>query len=435
GGGEGISPSLERIKEVQGKLKETFQCKALGPVGYYLGLHVERDEVKGWLKLHQHKYLAAMGEKYGLEKGRSVKTPLPSGFQLHLDEEEGEVLEYELQRRFQSMVGSLMYASVNTRPDIAFSVSQLARVVSRPLQEHLDVAERLVRYCMATSRVGLQYSVHGQLKQKGVEEVSTKIGAPARRGHLYLSCFTDATWASDISDATSHGGYICCVGGSPVSWKSKKQGEIAHSSTESEYMALFHGVKEVVWMRRLLEELGQEQEGPAAPVLPVRAPPGPVAPALSAATEPPGPAAPPAPAARLQRRENHSRSSCGESGSRQDEAPGESPGTVPAGPAPSVSAPPSSAPPRVAPPGPAPPGVAPPDPAPPGVAPPDSAPLGSAPQVVVPSGSIPQGVAPTRSAPPESAPPGSAPAAAPESPATSTGSTASTWDTPEGAGP
>ncbi|CAI7848082.1 unnamed protein product [Closterium sp. NIES-54] len=90
-----FSLSLERIKEVQGKLKETFQCKALGPVGYYLGLHVERDEVKGWLKLHQHKYLAAMGEKYGLEEGRSVKTPLPSGFQLHLDEEEGEVLKYK----------------------------------------------------------------------------------------------------------------------------------------------------------------------------------------------------------------------------------------------------------------------------------------------------------------------------------------------------
>ncbi|CAI7834932.1 unnamed protein product [Closterium sp. NIES-53] len=95
-----FSPSLERIKEVQGKLKETFQCKALGPVGYYLGLHVVQNEVKGWLRLHQHKYLAAMGEKYGLEEGRSVKTPLPSGFQLHLDEEEGEVLEYELQRRF-----------------------------------------------------------------------------------------------------------------------------------------------------------------------------------------------------------------------------------------------------------------------------------------------------------------------------------------------
>ncbi|CAI7846448.1 unnamed protein product [Closterium sp. NIES-54] len=98
-----FSPSLERIKQVQGKLKETFQCKALGPVGYYLGLHVERDEVKEWLRLHQHKYLAAMGEKYGLEEVRSMKTPLPSGFQLHLDEEEGEVLENKLQHRFQSM--------------------------------------------------------------------------------------------------------------------------------------------------------------------------------------------------------------------------------------------------------------------------------------------------------------------------------------------
>ncbi|CAI7809569.1 unnamed protein product [Closterium sp. NIES-53] len=218
-----FSPSLERIKEVQGKLKETFQCKALGPVGYYLGLQVERNEVKGWLRLHQHKYLATMGEKYGLEEGRSVKTPLPSEFQLHLDEEEGEVLEYELQHRFQSLVASLMYASVNTRPNIAYFVSQLARVVSRPLQEHLDAAERQVRYCMATSRVGLQYSVHGQMKQKGVEEVSTKTGAPARRGHLYLSCFTDATWASDISDATSHGGYICCVAGKgPKAWTALK---------------------------------------------------------------------------------------------------------------------------------------------------------------------------------------------------------------------
>ncbi|CAI7838291.1 unnamed protein product [Closterium sp. NIES-53] len=206
GGGEGIllvyvddillsSPSLERIKEVQGKLKETFQCKALGPVGYYLGLHVERDEVKGWLRLHQHKYLAAMGEKYGLEEGRSVKTPLPSGFQLHLNEEEGEVLEYELQRRFQSMVGSLMYASVNTRPDIAFSVSQLARVVSRPLQEHLDAAERLVRLQSATGGrllpdLLLQASVSDRVllhvaAQRDYELHSLDFGTAFLRGSLH----------------------------------------------------------------------------------------------------------------------------------------------------------------------------------------------------------------------------------------------------------
>ncbi|CAI7835119.1 unnamed protein product [Closterium sp. NIES-53] len=169
-----FSPSLERIKEVQGKLKETFQCKALGPVGYYHRLHVESDEVKGWLRLHQRQYLDAMGEKYGLEEGRSVMTPLPSGFQLHLDEEDGEVLEYELQRRFQSMVGSLMYASVNTRPDIAFSVSQLACVVSRPLQEHLDAAERLLRFCL-----GGFMGIRDPNKQVGVR--AGNVAATSRR--------------------------------------------------------------------------------------------------------------------------------------------------------------------------------------------------------------------------------------------------------------
>ncbi|CAI7801948.1 unnamed protein product [Closterium sp. NIES-53] len=176
-----FSPSLERIKKVQGKLKETFLCKALGPVGYYLGL-------------------AAMGEKFGLEEGRSVMTPLPSGFQLHLDEEEGEVLEYELQCRFQSMV-----------------------------------------------------------RQKRVEVLKEK-GGRLGEGKLFLTCFADATWASEKKDSSSVGGYICVVGGGPVSWRSKKQTETTLCSVDSEYIAMFHGVKEVIWFRRLLEEIGQEQK-------------------------------------------------------------------------------------------------------------------------------------------------------------------------------
>ncbi|CAI7853648.1 unnamed protein product [Closterium sp. NIES-54] len=130
---------------------------------------------------------------------------------------------------------------------------------------------------------------------------------------------------------------------------------------------------------------------PTAPEPPVRAPPGP------GATE-----EPPAPAARLQRRANHLRSSCGERSSRLD---GALQGATRAD-----SPPPGSAPPDAAPPGSAPPGSAPPDSAPPGSAPPDSAPL-------------------------DPAPTGSAPLAAPELTATSTGSTASTWDTPDGARP
>ncbi|GJP83970.1 hypothetical protein CLOP_g14069 [Closterium sp. NIES-67] len=61
---------------------------------------------------------------------------------------------------------------------------------------------------------------------------------------------------------TSVGGFICCVGGGPTAWESKKQEDQALSSVESEYMALFRAIREVVWQRRLLAELGEEQQGP-----------------------------------------------------------------------------------------------------------------------------------------------------------------------------
>ncbi|GJP60392.1 hypothetical protein CLOP_g17602 [Closterium sp. NIES-67] len=61
---------------------------------------------------------------------------------------------------------------------------------------------------------------------------------------------------------TSVGGFICCVDGGPTAWESKKQVDQALSSVESEYMALFRAIREVVWQRRLLAELGEEQQGP-----------------------------------------------------------------------------------------------------------------------------------------------------------------------------
>ncbi|CAI7800383.1 unnamed protein product [Closterium sp. NIES-53] len=179
-------------------------------------------------------------------------------------------------------------------------------------------------------------------------------------------------------------------------------------------------------------------DGPAPAEPPAPTPPAtptPVAPAPpgQAPPEPVGAGVPPAPAARRQRRANHSRSSCGERTSRRDETPREA---TRADPAPPGSAPPGSVTPGSAPPGSvpsvaAPLGSAPPDSAPPGSAPPVPAPPGSAPSVSAPQGSAPPGSAPPVPAPPGSAPPdpapaGSVPVAAPESTATSTGSTAST---------
>ncbi|CAI5476241.1 unnamed protein product [Closterium sp. Yama58-4] len=253
-----FSSSMKEIQKVQQQLMENFKCKNLGEVKYYLGMHVERDLDHTWLKLHQEKFIKELGEKYGIENERKVATPLPAEFKL-VKATEDEGVEAEEQQQFQSLVGSLLYAAVHTRPDISFSVGQLARVVQNPSEEQVDAARRVVKYLNSHPSIGVQYSASAQVKQKGVEVLKEK-GERLGEGKLFLTCFTDATWASEKEDSSSVGGYICVVGGGPVSWRSKKQTETALSSVESEYMAMFHGVKEVIWLRRLLEEIGQEQK-------------------------------------------------------------------------------------------------------------------------------------------------------------------------------
>ncbi|CAI7844471.1 unnamed protein product [Closterium sp. NIES-53] len=244
-----FSPSSDLAKQVILKLQDKFKCKALGDVSFYLGLHIERDVEKRCMRVHQRKYLEALAANFGQSEGH-VATPFPSGFKCVKGPEEESVGEEE-RRRFHSLVGSLMYVAVNTRPDVAFALGQLARVVQCPNEEQVAAGMRVAKYLGQTATVGLQFSAAAQRRQKGADGVEP--------GRLFLTAFSDA---SEPEDMTSVGGFICCVGGGPTAWESKKQVDQALSSVESEYMALFRAVREIVWQRRLLAELGEEQQGP-----------------------------------------------------------------------------------------------------------------------------------------------------------------------------
>ncbi|CAI7889501.1 unnamed protein product [Closterium sp. NIES-53] len=128
-----FSPSSDLVKEVMLKLKDKFKCKALGDVSFYLGLHIERDVEKRCMRVHQRKYLEALAAIFGQSEGH-VATPFPSGFKCVKGPEEESVGEEE-RRRFHSLVGSLMYAAVNTRPDVAFATGQGGEFSSDLLQE------------------------------------------------------------------------------------------------------------------------------------------------------------------------------------------------------------------------------------------------------------------------------------------------------------
>ncbi|CAI7796305.1 unnamed protein product [Closterium sp. NIES-53] len=183
-----FSPSSDLVKEVMLKLQDKFKCKALGDVSFYLGLHIERDVEKRCMRVHQRKYLEALAANFGQTEGH-VATPFPSGFKCVKGPEEESVGEEE-RRRFHSLVGSLMYAAVNTRPDVAFATGQLARVVQCPNEEQVAAGMRVAKYLGQTPTVGLQYSAAAQRREKGADGVEP--------GRLFLTAFFDASYASEL---------------------------------------------------------------------------------------------------------------------------------------------------------------------------------------------------------------------------------------------
>jgi hypothetical protein len=134
-----------------------------------------------------------------------------------------------------------------TRPDIAYAVGQLSRFMEIPKMAHLRAAQRAFKYLKTTTTTGIGFTC-GNFKTD--EE---------RRQSLRLEAFVDADWAGSIDDRKSTTGFVIHLAGGPICWKSTKQTLVALSSAEAEYIALTEVVKELMWLRELLRELGFDQ--------------------------------------------------------------------------------------------------------------------------------------------------------------------------------
>ena len=78
----------------------------------------------------------------------------------------------------------------------------------------------------------------------------------SKNGHLNVAGYTDADWAGNITDWKSTSGYFTLVGGNLVTWRSKKQKVVALSSTEAEFRGMVKGICELLWLKKLLAEIG-----------------------------------------------------------------------------------------------------------------------------------------------------------------------------------
>ena len=139
---------------------------------------------------------------------------------------------------YRQAVGSLMYAMVGTRPDLATSVGLLSKYMQDPGPAHWAAVKRVFRYLQQTKEFCLQYS--------GMEDTA-------------IQGYCDADWGGDIDSRRSTTGFVFKVGGGAVSWNSKQQQSVALSTLEAEDMEAAAATKEAVWMRRLFSELGKPQ--------------------------------------------------------------------------------------------------------------------------------------------------------------------------------
>eukprot|EP00873_Tetraselmis_striata_P006313 jgi/Tetstr1/426577/TSEL_016855.t1 len=207
-----------------------FDIKDLGVCAWALGMAVERDWDNATLKVHQAKYIDDMVHKFNLADAYAVSTPAEVGADVP-----GSNKPLAAEMPYQALVGSLLYAMVATRPDIAEAVSKLCRVMAKPEERHWQAAKRVLRYLKGTKTLGLTFS-----------------GGKAD-GLLHGYC--DADWAGDVVSRRSTTGFVFMLCGAAVSWKSQLQATVALSTAEAEYMALCAAVCEALFLRELLREL------------------------------------------------------------------------------------------------------------------------------------------------------------------------------------
>ena len=153
----------ERIEDLKRELKGIFDIRDLGESTYFLGMEIERKRDERTVKLTQKKLTGEILRRFGMDQARERGVPMGQEVKLTRD---GEPLDTE-EFPYRELIGSLLYLSVCTRPDIAHSVGVLSRFMSNPTMAHWRAGQGVLKYLAGTRDFGLTYGTEG-LELKGI---------------------------------------------------------------------------------------------------------------------------------------------------------------------------------------------------------------------------------------------------------------------------
>ena len=221
-----VGENIHEIRELVEKLKTEFEITVIEEPETFLGMEINRTENK--LKLTQENYTDKVLNKYGMEESKPVSTPLVKAEGIDEEEASGKY-------PYRETIGSLLYLSNKTRPDIGFAVNYCSRYVEKPTNQRIRDTKRIMRYLNSTKEYGISYD--------------------ANTDEDKVIAYCDSDFAGDTETRKSTTGYVIIYCGGPISWSSRKQSIVATSSTEAEYIAAAECCKELIYIKSLLIEL------------------------------------------------------------------------------------------------------------------------------------------------------------------------------------
>ncbi|KAF6517865.1 hypothetical protein HZS61_008144 [Fusarium oxysporum f. sp. conglutinans] len=229
--------------KLMGDLQMIYHIEGGQPLQWFLGIEVIRDRPTRRLWLSQSVYVDKM------------KRLLPDVMQIPnkvIPMTQEELLPYEgiaspgSTNSYQRKVGTLMYAAVMTRPDIAFASSRLARFNQNPGPLHHKAADRVLWYLLQTRGHSLEFG-----SEPGSEEDGLQVAS-------------DASFGDNSLDRRSSQAFTMRLFGGITSWKANKQDTVTTSTTEAELLALSQAAKEALFASRLLSAMKIDLSAPTA---------------------------------------------------------------------------------------------------------------------------------------------------------------------------
>lgn len=223
-----IFSNNKKLREnLKKNLMSNFEMKDLGIAKQCLGMKITRDIINKKLFIDQKEYTEKILKKFNMSECKPVDTPLEKGINFNPCEKQNKC-----NVPYQEAVGSLLYLSMISRPDIAFAVSLLSRYNNNYTVVHWNAIKRVFRYLKGTLNYKLEFNPDNS-----------------------CNAYSDADWGNSLNNRYSVTGSCIKVNGCLISWFSKKQKTVALSTMEAEYMALSSTVQECIWLKQLIEEI------------------------------------------------------------------------------------------------------------------------------------------------------------------------------------